>query len=446
LAAVLFIAVAAFSQQCQVKYFQNNFHHLGTNGYPSLAMLPDNTLIVSSLSNNSRTNLIKISSLGDTIWSKMYMNTVQTGANTNAKTLYDLNGSLFSVLNTKYLAELDTSGDVLSAKHIDGLDNYGFQDAAIFPDGDKLLLYDQQNGYDQGAVLIRIDKNLNTIKWSKLIGGTGLLFSNLLIDGNTIVVAGGSDTPPYIGQASVSFVTKINGDDGSLVSTNSYRDPESGSRAIFLYKSGDGYIIDGVTYYSGGVNIVRSYYIRLSSDLHIQVSKQMAELPNVNSGLYYLLPENDGSFYGTYGQNFNLTIFKVNSKDSVIWVKRQPDNLSYPGDLKQNEDGLFVTGVENWNNVVTGGGETNFFLSKSDFNGNLIGCVSQEQDEMKTVDFPFTESALTLTSADFPVTLSPENTVVSSDPLDFSFPCVAVSPCNTLKLIGDTAICNNQKV
>jgi gliding motility-associated-like protein len=429
-----------------VKYFQDNFHHLGTNGYPKLTILPDNTMILSSLFNNSGTNLIKLTSLGDTIWTKTYNSSNPTGANRNPKTLYDVNGNLFSVLNNKYLAELDGSGNVLSTKYVNGLDIYGFGDAAIFPNGDKLILFDVQNGYNYGSILVRVDKSLNTIKWSKLVGGNGLQFSNILIDGNTIVIGGESFLLPYDGSITVSFVCKINGDDGSIIATNSYRDPDSGSGVKFLYKSGNGYIIDGETYYSGNSNVVRPYYIRLTSDLHIQASKRIDELPNVYSGLYYLLPENDGSFYGTYGENFNLTIFKVDGNDSVLWVKRQPDNLSYPGDIAQNEDGIFVTGVENWNNVTTNGAETNFFLSKSDFNGNLISCPSQEQDEIKTIPLPFTESPLIVSSSDFPLTLTDDNTIVSSFPLDLSFPCQAVSPCSSLKLLGDTSVCNNQKV
>jgi len=272
---------------------------LGTNGTPKLTILPDNTLIISSIYNGSGINLVKLTNLGDTIWSKKYNNSISSDINALTKTLYDVNGSLFSVLTGKYLAELDTSGNFLTTKHLDGLDNYQFRDAAIFANGDKLILYSVRNGYDYGGVLIRLDKNLNTIKWSKLIGGAGLDFSNLLLDGNTVVIAGQSYVSPYDFTARVSFVSKIDGDNGNIINTNSYRDPESGSGAIFLYKSGSGYIIDGATLYSGGSNIVRPYYIRLSSDLHIQVSKRIDELPNVNSGgLYYLLPENDGSFYG----------------------------------------------------------------------------------------------------------------------------------------------------
>jgi gliding motility-associated-like protein len=438
--------MTGLSQPCPVKYFQNNFHHLGTNGTPYLSILPDNTLIVSSIYNSSGTNLVKLTRLGDTIWSKAYNNSIHSDITALTKTLYDVNGNLFSVLTGKYLAELDTSGNILTTKHIEGLDNYGFRDAAIFANGDKLILYYLRNGYNYGSVLVRLDKSLNSIKWSKLIGGVGLNFSNVLIDGNTVVIAGGSFVSPYDFTATVSFVSKIDGENGNIITTNSYRDPESGSGAILLYKSGSGYIIDGETHNSGGSNIILPYYIRLGSDLHIQVSKRMNEQPGVNSGIYYLLPENDGSFYGTYGQNFNLTIFKVDGKDSVIWVKRQPNNMSFPGYLQQNEDGLFITGLQNWHNVVTNGAETNFFLCKSDFNGNLIGCPSLEQDEIKTVDLPFTEAAFRLSSTDFPVTLSTENTIVSSYPLDFSFPCASVSPCNALTVIGDTAICDNGKV
>ncbi len=39
-----------------------------------------------------------------------------------------------------------------------------------------------------------------------------------------------------------------------------------------------------------------------------------------------------------------------------------------------------------------------------------------------------------------------DQTIVSSIPIDLSFPCQAVSPCSSLKLLGDTAVCNNQKV
>jgi len=446
LVALLLIARTVSGQSCQVKYYQDNFHHLGTNGTPSLSILPDNTLIVSSIYNSSRTNLVKLTSLGDTIWSKTYNNSILTDINALTKTLYDLNGTLFSVLTGKYPSELDTSGNILTTKHINGLDNYQFRDAAIFVNGDKLIFYSLRNGYDYGGILIRLDKNLNTIKWSKLIGGIGLDFSNLLIDGDTVIVAGQSFVNPYDFTTRVSFICKIDGVSGNILATNSYRDPESASGATFLYKSRNGYIINGSTTLSGGSNIVRPFYIRLSSDLHIQTSKRIDELPNVNSGLYYLLPENDGTFYGTYGENFNLTIFKVDANDSVLWVKRQPDNLSYPGDLKQNEDGLFVTGIENWHNVVTNGAETNFFLSKSDFNGNLIGCLSQEQDEIKTIPLLFTESSLALSSSNFPVTLTDDHIIVSSIPIDLSFPCQAVSPCSSLKLLGDTSVCNNQKV
>ena len=48
------------------------------------------------------------------------------------------------------------------------LDNYQFRDAAIFVNGDKLIFYFFcETAYDYGGILIRLDKNLNTIKWFK---------------------------------------------------------------------------------------------------------------------------------------------------------------------------------------------------------------------------------------------------------------------------------------
>ena len=311
---MLSVTTGVRSQLCDIKYFQNNFHHLGFNGFPKLNILPDNSLILTSVYNFTATGLIKMNSSGDTLWSKTYINPGSSSGKGFAKTLNDWDGNLFSVMNTRYLTTLDTAGNVLSTHYLNGLDNNGYTDAAVFPNGDKLVFYAVHNGVGTGGVLLRVDKSMNSVKWSRMIGDDYFWYSNILIDGNTILIAGSVGIPPAGGKNLESFIIKLNGDDGTTMTSNAFLDAGSSSKVVLLYKSGNGYIIDGSTYLTDDPNSMNAtYYIRLTAGLNIQASKQFIETPNLNSGAYRLLPQNDGSFYGAYGEFFNLTLFNINS-------------------------------------------------------------------------------------------------------------------------------------
>ena len=90
----------------------------------------------------------------------------------------------------------------------------------------------------------------------------------------------------------------------------------------------------------------------------------------------------------------------------------------------------------------------NFFLSKIQTSTEIYSSVVPLRSRMKLKRSPFLlpESPLELSSSNFPVTFTDDQTIVSSIPIDLSFPCQALSPCSSLKLIGDSSNVCNQKV
>jgi gliding motility-associated-like protein len=428
-------------QNCSVLYYQNNFHHLGSNGYPGITILPDNTLYLSSESNSLGLNIVKLKSTGDTLWSHIYINGNGTGTLGLQKTLLDVDGNLFCVLNNNYLARMDTAGNVLSTQMISGLSNYYFMDAAILPSGDKILFF-SSNGAATGGILARVDPSLSTVKWCVNISFYSSLFSNILVDGNTILIAGGASALNYSFDLN-SFVGEWNLADGSLKKLRYFVGQNSLSNLKGIYKAGSGYFLDGYLSTTQD-NLGNFFYLRLDTALNLLKAKRIINSNPSSDFNFIFLPENDGSLYGAFGGNFDLALFYLDNRDSVEWTKLQPNNLSYPADLKQSPDGLFVTGVDNYNNVVTSGAESIYVLTKSDFEGNLVSCQSQPEPPLTTSDYLFTQAPLTVSMSPYSISLANSQTTRTDYPLDGGAYCSGSSVCQSIRIIGDTILCNNQ--
>src|ERR1700681_1681836 len=230
-------------QSCNAKYFQNNFYHLGENSAPAITFLPDNSLILSSTYNQVQVSLIKISAMGDTLWSKLYDAHTPIGGDPLIKTIPDVDGTLFNVCDSKRLMWTDMSGNLLSSTAITGLNLFRFFDAGIMPNGDKILLFQSNISGSPGALIMRTNKDASTVIWSKFVRATGIKFfsdiTNMVIDGNQITM-GGSWNDTGTGDASI-FLGILNADDGNWMRTVIYDAPLTYSLPKKLYKTGDGY-------------------------------------------------------------------------------------------------------------------------------------------------------------------------------------------------------------
>jgi gliding motility-associated-like protein len=392
-------------------------------------------------------SLIRITVTGDTLWSKLYDAQSPIGGLQQIKTIPDVDGNLFTISNSKRLMWTDISGNLLKSIAIPGLNLFRFSDAGMMPNGDKILLFQSFDSGNPGALIIRVNKDASSVIWSKFAGGMGAKYltdnTNLVIDGNRIIL-GGALNDAATGNAS-AFLGILNADDGSWISSVIYNTPSGSCTSKKIYKTGNGYILAG---WANFANISNGdyWYMRLSTNLQVLASKQIGESLDSWEGFWPIVPQPDGSFYGAYGGMNDLSLFKISNQDLVTWMKIEPNNLSYPYYIEQNGNALFVSGLQPYDNTGVAGTYVNFFLSKSDLNGELPGCPSIPRNDLQITDAVFSMSPVSIPINDYLLTLQPSVTSVTNNPMEFQLLCHSGDPCTSLKLLGDSAICNSNSV
>jgi gliding motility-associated-like protein len=437
----LLIFNKGFSQDCSVNFFVKSYtgdgFKLGGNQGDRLTILPDSSMVVCSARFVAR-----ISPTGNVLWSKYFSN---YGGNVS-NALVDYDGTIVCVMGS-VLVKLDTSGNIIYQKkmHFNLEGGYDityselFRDISILDNGDKIILYQDPNSGPYGGYLFRVDKDMTTIKWCKNIRFGGLNFTNIVIEGNKIIVAGAST--PNFNPATFVFFASFDTSDGSLIKTNFFNCDNLGVVSR-LYKGNGQYFLMGVL--ANQTDAAGRYcYMRIDADFNLLAIRRIVGYTDNFPTTFSFAPQNDNSLYGMVGRgSFTTTMFKIDKEDSVKWVKGYLSG-GFPGDIKQNSEALYF--VSDWDyNAVGVGAKSTFYILKTDFNGNVGPCKTEFPATLETNNYNFYKiPPVTLQITDKVCSIGTESVNLGIYALD-AVGCSYSPVCNSIKLAGDTALCNNQ--
>jgi hypothetical protein len=314
---------------CSTYYFAKAFGHSGYIYTPKLTLLPGGDVIASCYKGNYF-NVAKLSAKGDTIWNKLYdiPNSFPGG---HQKGVLDTDGNLLFAVNGNCFLKIDTSGKFLSGKQIENFASMVIYDMAVLTNGDKIILYSDNTG--DGAILARLDNDLNTVKWCKSLSFYWTFFSNILIDQNNIIIGGECAETVYSFDTH-SFIGKVDASNGDLLQFRYYKAQNSYSYMTDIYKCGKGYLASCYLVNEDPAS-GRHAYIRFDDQLAFLNARRIAGHTNttVADWNFHYLPQPDGSFYVTDGASWDLTLSYIDNKDSIKWVKDMPSLFSYPSDI-----------------------------------------------------------------------------------------------------------------
>ncbi len=443
----LLIFTKGFSQDCSVEYFSKSYTGVSLFGMSGsqgdrLTILPDSSMVMC----NSRF-LARVSQNGNVLWSKFIFGSGNTGT---ANALVDYDSSIVCVMGSTII-KFDTLGNVLYQKTIhlgigtnnDTTNTESFRDIAILDNGDKVLLYQDDLG-SYGGYLVRFDKDMNMVRWCKMIQSVNtqqdnIGFTNLLIEGDKIVVAG--CRRQIAGSTRSGFLASFDTSNGSLARINYFNCINMGGFDR-LYKGNGQYFVTG--YLLNQSDAAGRYcYIRIDAGFNVLAIRRIVGYTDNFPTTFSYAPQSDNSLYGMVGRGgFTSTMFYIDNTDSVRWARAYSIE-SYPSDVKQNSEALFFAGDHNYNAVGVGPKST-FTIHKSDFNGKVGNCVPTSAATFKTNNYNFTAGAPpALQLAAKVCSILTDNNSFGNYSINASG-CKYSSICDSIKLIGDTAICNAQ--
>lgn len=423
---------------CSTHYFTKSINHIGYIYTPKLTMLPGGDVLATCFRGNTF-NAAKINSRGDTIWNKLY-DVPNSWGILHHKTLIDLDGNILLAVNEDNFIKIDTSGNFLSGKKIQNTRNLAVRDIVMMNNGDKIILFtDNVSG---GAILARFDTDLNELKWSKLLLFYSTQFTNILIDKDKIII-GGASVGVRNASNKHSFIGKIDAFTGKLVQFRYYKAENSFSSIQNLYQYDNGYIASCYLV-NESVESGKNGYIRFDKDLNILSARRIKEHSftfHTNWGFHYL-PQPNGSFYLAFGASWSLSLSLIGKNDSIKWVKDIPGLYSYPSDIKQyRDDALYMTGNQNVFYVGIGVYGAESYIVKSDLNGKVGSCQTEQYPTLQTENYNFSEGVGTLNETDVSLSINPTSVSISNYSPNISTRCSFVSICETLKLKGNTFTC-----
>jgi len=343
-----------FSQDCSVNFFAKSYTGWGFNTGGSqgdkLTILPDSSMIMC----NSQL-IARIYKNTEVAWSKSLYS---FGGNTS-NAIADYDGGIVCVMGNNII-KFDTSGNIIYQKKMNfNIDNghdvtysESFKDIAMLENGDKLVLYEDVSG-KYGGYLIRYDRDMTVIKWCKnLRFNDNINFTNLIIDGGKIVLAG--ICKEFYFAAPVGFLVSVDAGNGSLIRTGFFDCANLGGLRN-LYKGDGQYFLTGnlinQTYTDGSY-----FYIRIDSLLNVVAMRGIVGYTDNFSTTISLTAQSDNSFYGIIGRGITATIFNIDKQDSIKWFQSYLIG-GYPHDVKQNTEGLFFAADWDYNAVGVGQGQ-----------------------------------------------------------------------------------------
>jgi hypothetical protein len=357
---------------------------------------------------SSAVMMIQTDSIGDTIRLKLYDATLGEYGASVSQTYdggYIISGWTFSFArywSKGYLIKVDSLGDTLWTRH------YGkhYRNAQFFSAIQTLdsgyvaagFITDSTGSNSCNIYLVKIDSNGDTL-WTKKYGGylwdEGYSVDQTL-DGGYIIT--GSATSFGAGGQDV-YLIKTNSD-GDTLWTKTYGGSGSDKGNSVSQTLDGGYIIAGTTNSFGAGN-ADIYLVKTNSTGDSIWTKTYGGTEYDNG--YCVSQTSDGGYILTgktnsYGAGFDdVYIIKTDSLGDIMWTRTYGDTSSDRGlSIVQTNDGGFI--VAGWT-MSYGAGSNDFYLIKTDSLGNV--GVKEHSDlrpeirdiRLTTSPNPFTTSA-----------------------------------------------------
>lgn len=387
--------------------------------------------------------LIKINASGDTIWNKSYRINGGSRDGWEQTTRLDTDGTLLCALSGDQLVKIDTNGILIWAKQIQfKYGNEKFYHIQVLDNGDKILFYQATD--DGRSLMVRCSPDLGTIKWCKYFYFYYGTYTNIVIDGNKIVFAGSASDQDY-SFTLYPFIASLNLSNGSLLDFRYYKSNEATGIIRSLYKCGNGYLGLSSFSFSNGSN----GYVRFNGDLSVKSVNQfqgvgISDYPQTQ---FSFAPQTDGSFYMAYGGYFDLALSYIDNRDSLIYVEDIPGFYSFPSDLKQSVDALYITGSDNFFDVVMQRTLSNTYVIKCDFAGSPGDCEPEQKPAFTLQSHTLVRGDRTIEIRDSSISLLPiDATADTPVPLQGQKGCTKEVECNRIHIKGANGVCNNLPV
>ena len=435
---------------CTDSFYLKTFQHNKQDGVGGLFQLPGGNLIVYGLSNGFF-GVSKHDVNGNMIFSKSLD---PISYYSMSKVLPDFDGTLFIASeNSANYYQMDTLGSILTAKKITDKEGYQyslFRDMAILPNGDKIILF--QDNVAEKCLIARLSKDLSTVIWSKFLHGSNfgaeVSYLSLLVDGQKLFLCGSAST--YFYQTFSASVLQLDINNGNLYKEKRFKlnlpaPSLNGISLSKIMKYNDGYLLLAhMEAMNSLTNNDKNAYVRFDTNMNVI---SIHGLKNVNNDfLQYgnaidLYTETDGSLYGIHGFS-TQSMFLIDKYDSVKWAKTLYAYVGFPKYLIKVNSGFISTGYQTYNNVAANREEGLYYLLKYSSNGDVPNC-NVVPNNISTFAVPFIYDTAHTTSTDtsiLKVTSIPFTTINSS--LNVYSNCTSISTCNSIQLLGATGICS----
>ncbi|MGN6617446.1 MAG: gliding motility-associated C-terminal domain-containing protein [Ilyomonas sp.] len=422
-----------YSQPCDIYYFDGDYTFTDVNKLESLSLFPTGEIVIGSQSPNTGFTITTLKKDGTVLWAKPLSGFVSF-VNYSSKALIDNNGLLLAAHNNGFFSWFDINGIQLSIRKINVPGNSAFKDIAILSNGDKVILYK----VDDHWLLMRTSADLSFPIWQRFIynyaGELSLFYDNdkLILAGDGVVSQFDAVSRPTIFVFDAAY--------GNLQTKKIYTVSQKGSMSFKkVYKYNGGYIATG-EYEIAPTDGGKYFYARLDANFNIISSQRF---PGYSSpSTLALLPQQDGSIYGSAGDRKGTILFHITTGDVIDWSKTEPHNHAYPSMMTQDATGIYIGGGT-WpdNGKIIS-------LIKCDFSGNIntdVQCtainttIKQQLTPFKLkLDNPEWDDYPTSVAQLGPGFLNPGRAFVQP-----KINCFKQTTCDKLQLIGDQNVCKD---
>jgi len=373
--------------------------------------------------------LIKTDASGNVIWAKTYGGTNYEDASTFQQTSdggYIVAAYTYSFgagYRDIFLVKTDANGNIQWAKTYGGTGDDLVSSVQQTLDGGYIVAgYTTSFGASSFDIfLIKTDANGN-IQWAKTYGGTNWDEASSVkqtSDGGYILTgrtgsfgAGGWDI----------FLIKTDAN-GNIQWAKTYGGTDYEEAYSVQQTSDGGYVVAGSTE-SFGAGLGDVFLVKTDANGNIQWAKTYggtnwdyaSSVKQTSDGGYIL-----AGYTASFGAGNDIFLIKTDANGNLQWAKTyRVRDIDYAFSVQQTSDGGYIVAGETWS---FGTGDYDFFLIKTDANGNIGSCsIIQNASPTETTPSPTVTTPSFSVSSPSPAINSPSPTVTSPT-LTVSEPC-----------------------
>jgi hypothetical protein len=373
--------------------------------------------------------LIKTDAFGNVQWAKTYGGTDYDDARSVQQTSdggYVVTGYTYSFgagLSDVFLVKTDASGNIQWAKTYGGT-GYDFASSVQQTSDGGYIVTGTTYSFGEGGdiFLIKTDANGN-VQWAKTYGGTDYEFASSIqqtSDGGYILAGLTSS----FGAGSYDFFLIKTDAFGNVQWAKTYGEAGGEGASSIQQTSDGGYILAGGTlsFGAGGSDI---FLIKTDANGNVIWAKTYG---GTNSDYAFSVQQtSDGGYiltgytYSFGAGNEDIILIKTDANGNIIWAKTY-GGTGYDAaySVQQTSDGGYILAGYT---ASFGAGSLDFFLIKTDANGNIGSCsIVQNASPTETTPSPTVNTPP-------PSVSSPSFTVNSVSPT-IAYPILTVSePC-----------------